>query len=721
VESTVHLAPVIRDLAVILGIAGIITYIFRKIKQPVVLGYLVAGFIVGPHTPPFPLVSDLPNIKVWAEIGIIFVMFSLGLDFSFQKLVRLGRSASFTALGQVFFMLLLGYGTGRALGWKVLDCFFLGGILAISSTTIIFKAFDELKLNTRSFAEQVFGVLIVEDLIAILLLVSLSTVAATNTIWDVSLLVAIFQLVVVVGGWFLIGYFVIPTFFRRIGRWMDAETWTVLSVGLCLLMVVAATSFGYSPALGAFIMGSILAETREADRIEHLMRPLRDLFAAVFFVSIGMLVEPRVMFAHFPLILLITAVTIVGKIVGVTISSLFVGQPLKSSVRAGFSLAQIGEFSFIIAALGSELQVTSSKLFPVAVAVSTLTTFTTPYLIRLSAPFADWLERSLPATWREGLVRYASRTGNGMTYTARSFASRAVRFGLNAILVTITFILASRFVLPYLETHFPQTHWLVSVTWGAAVLLTAPFIWGMYFAFRDPLRETGGRHFPSFLAHTATVLWIGLLSAAFFDAAATFLVTLGAAFCLFLVFYRRLGGAYRWFEGQLVSNLKDGTDTQMQTLAPWDLRLFKVTLHPNSLLMGQSLAGSQLRQRYGLNIVAIQRGSLSIAAPRSTEILHPMDTVLVLGTEGGLEKFKQAAESAQAVSSQEKDLSDYHLDRLYIGEDSPYKGLTIRDSGIREQLGALIVGLENGAFRTTSPDPGRNLQLGDTLWMVSDR
>jgi CPA2 family monovalent cation:H+ antiporter-2 len=720
VEENVHLAPIIRDLAVILGIAGIITYIFRKIKQPVVLGYLCAGFIIGPHTPPFPMVSDLPNIKVWAEIGIIFVMFSLGLDFSFHKLVRVGRSASITALGEVGLMLVLGYGTGKLLGWGLLDCFFLGAILAISSTTIIFKAFDELKLNARTFAERVYGILIVEDLVAILLLVGLSTVAATNTIWDISLLLAVFQLIVVVGGWFLVGYFVIPTFFRRIGRWMDAETWTVLSVGLCLLMVVAATQFGYSPALGAFIMGSILAETREATRIEHLMRPLRDLFAAVFFVSVGMLVEPRAMLANLPVVLLLTGVVIFGKIFGVTASSLLSGQSLKSSVRAGFSLAQIGEFSFIIASLGAQLHVTNDKLFTIAVAVSTITTFTTPYLIRFSAPFADWLEETLPAKWRDGLSRYAARTGNGMTYTARSFAYRFARFGLNAILVTITFIVASRFILPFLEQRHPESQWMVTVCWGAAVLLTAPFIWGMFFAFRDPQRETGGRNLPSLLAHFSTVLWMGLLSAAFFNSALPFLTTLTLAFTLFSIFYRRLGGAYRWFEGQLVQNLKGTSDTQMQTLVPWDLRLFKVTLHPNSLLMGQSLAASQLRQQFGLNIVAIQRGSVSIAAPKGTEVLHPMDTVLVLGTEDGVEAFKQAAESPQSTNADENNISDYRLERLHIGEDSSLRGKTIRDSGISEE-GSLIVGLENGAVRTTSPDPSRILAHGDVLWLVTDR
>lgn len=720
-----HLAPLIHDLAIILGVAGLTTYIFRKIKQPVVLGYLVAGLLIGPHTPPFPLVSDLPNIQTWAELGVIFVMFSLGLDFSFRKLMRVGKSASVTALGQVIVMLVLGYGAGRLLGWNLTDCFFLGGMLAISSTTIIFKAFDELGLRTRHFAEQVFGILIVEDLVAIVLMVGLTIVSTTQTVWDVSILIAAVRLIVVVGGWFLVGYFVIPTFFRRIGRWMDEETWVVLSVGLCLLLVVTGSYLGYSPALGAFIMGSILAETREASRIEHLIRPLRDLFAAVFFVSVGMLVDPKALSEHGMTVLILTVVTILGKIVGVTFTSLLTGQSLRSSIRAGFSLAQIGEFSFIIATLGSQLQVTSDFLFPVAVAVCTITTFTTPYLIRLSLPVADALEKWLPRPVQVALAEYEHRLKQpkGVASSGAFFQRRFIRFLLNGILVTTGFFVLGSLVLPELQTRFPNVPALLPLSWLCSVLLTAPFVWGMFFAFRDPTREGRARAniLPSFFAHITTLAWVGLLSATFFDTAIPYLLTLCTAMVFFFLFYRRLGGAYWWFEGRLVENLKGATEAHVQSLVPWDLHLYKVLLHPNSSLAGETLATAQVRQQYGVNIVAVQRGDRSFAAPPGDELLHPLDTLLVLGTEEGVEAFKAACESNTPKDAESKDLADYRLDRILIDAASSYLGKTIQSSGIRENLGALIVGLENGAVRTTNPKPDRKLVEGDVLWVVTDR
>ena len=321
-----ELSPIIRDLAVILGVAGIVTLVFQKIRQPVVLGYLVAGMIIGPYTPPHTLVTDIPNIKVIAELGVIFLMFSLGLEFSFHKLTRVGFSAGFTGIIEVILMTILGFATGILIGWSYYDSLFLGAALAISSTTIIIKAIEELDLIKKKFAEIVFGILVVEDLLAILILVALSTVVITKSIFSLAMLWATTQLIIVVMGWFLIGYFIVPYSFRKIIYYAGPETLTIVSIALCLILVVFAAHFHYSSALGAFIMGSILAETPQISEIKKLILPIRDIFAAVFFVSVGMLINPEMIIMHWKIVLLISTITILGKILTSGIGAFVTGK-----------------------------------------------------------------------------------------------------------------------------------------------------------------------------------------------------------------------------------------------------------------------------------------------------------------------------------------------------------------------------------------------------------
>lgn len=405
-----HLPELIRDLALILVAAGVVTLVFRYLRQPVVLGYILAGFLIGPHVAFTPTVIDTKGVQIWAEIGVIFLLFALGLEFSFKKLMKVGGAASMTAFFEVTGMTLLGYVVGRAFGWNQLDSIFLGGILAISSTTIIIRAFDELGMKRRGFAGLVFGILIVEDLFAILLLVLLSSVAVKHELSGTELAISTARLLAYVAAFVVAGLLLVPPLLYRLRNKMNDETLLVVSIGLCFLMVVLNTKAGFSPALGAFIMGSVLAESTDAKRIEHLIHPVKDLFAAIFFVSVGMMIDPKVILDHAGLILILTIATIVGKFLTTFLGAVISGRNLKHSVQAGMSLAQIGEFSFIIAGLGLSLKVTSEFLYPVAVGVSAITTFTTPYLIRSADSAYSLAVRTLPPGLLSALEAYSAFT-----------------------------------------------------------------------------------------------------------------------------------------------------------------------------------------------------------------------------------------------------------------------------------------------------------------------
>jgi len=406
-----ELDALITDLALILIVAGVVTLLFKKLKQPVVLGYIVAGFLVGPNFVFFPTIVDEGDINLWAELGIIVLLFSLGLEFSFKKLFQVGASAVLTALVVVSGMMLAGYGAGRLLHFTYLDSIFLGAMLSMSSTTIIIKAFTDLNLRKKAFTNLVFGVLIVEDLFAVVMMVVLLLLCVKNSFEGAELLESIAKLVFFLIIWFVVGISILPLILKKTRKFLNDETLLVVSMGLCLGMVVLATYAGFSSALGAFVMGSILAGTNEAERIEKVVQPVKDLFGAIFFVSVGMLVSPAALSQYALPICLLSIVVIVGQIFFGTVGMLASGQTLKISIQSGFSLSQIGEFAFIIASLGMSLNVIDKFLYPIVVAVSVITTFLTPYCIRLADPAYSWIERRLPERWLAAIDRYSqSRT-----------------------------------------------------------------------------------------------------------------------------------------------------------------------------------------------------------------------------------------------------------------------------------------------------------------------
>ena len=719
-----HIAPLIRDLAIILATAAVVTLIFKKIRQPVVLGYLVAGMLVGPHTPPFPLVSDLPNIQTWAELGVIFLMFSLGLEFTFRKLTHVGKAASVTALVEVIGMFAVGFYTGKLFGWGNTDSVFLGGICSISSTTIILKAFEAQNLKARGFAQLVLGVLIVEDLAAILLLVGFTTVFGGGGAAGYELLFAGFKLVLIVGSWIIAGYFFIPSFLRYAANLMDDENLTVFAVALCLLLVYLSAHFGYSPALGAFIMGSILAETRLSHRIQELITPLRDIFAAVFFVSVGMLMDPAALRDYALPIAVVSLVTIIGKVFTTSLGALLAGQSRKRAVQVGFSLAQIGEFSFILAALGLTLKATSPFVYPTAVAVSIITTFMTPYLIQVSEPFAEWMEKWLPQRMKESQQRYSNWTSQTRNDAGNARFKRGLaRFFSNGIVVTALFLAIAEFDAPLLTPFIGNQSLVHVLSWMAALLISAPFIWGMFMAFgsaRD-VKSGDGTILRPFFGHLGSALLLGVLSDRFFSTSVSLVITLVWSGAVFFLFYRRLGDSYRWFEERFLKNLGDGDrsdDSSLFALAPWDLQLTRVSVNSDAPFVGQTLLELGLRKRFGLNVVVIQRGDLILAPPAANDRLFPNDELLLLATETQIEAFQKNMLPAQRSGQAANELSDYSLRRLVIAQGSPLLGKTLQDGQVRANLTGLVVGIERGSTRTTNPAPDTELRLNDSLWIV---
>lgn len=531
-----ELEPLIADLALILICAGAMTLLFKRLKQPVVLGYIVAGFLASPNMSYMPSVTDLHGVHLWSEIGVIFLLFSLGLEFSFRKILRMGATPLIAAFAVIMGMMLVGTFTGYAFGWSQMDCIYLGGMLAMSSTTIIFKAFDDMGLRQKRFAGLVLSVLIIEDILAIVLMVMLSTLAVSKEFEGSQMLMSILKLVFFLVLWFVVGIYLIPLFLRKVRSLMTDETMLIVALALCFGMVVIASAVGFSAAFGAFIMGSILAETVEAEKIEHLVNPVKDLFGAIFFVSVGMMVDVSLIVRYIVPILCIIAAIMVGHTVLSTCGFLLAGQPLKTSMQCSFSLTQIGEFAFILASMGTSLGVTSDFLYPIVVAVSVFTTFTTPYMIRLASPVYGFVERRLPSSWRAKLESYATDEPEPETeveqHRLRDYLKQtAVTVFIYSVLCMAIIGLVLYFVEPFIARMLSHP-WNAVVVAALSVLLIAPFLrslmlkgnrsetflalWNGDRFYRAPLvavqvlRFLMGAAFVSYILGR-TVHWIGML------------------------------------------------------------------------------------------------------------------------------------------------------------------------------------------------------------------
>lgn len=735
----------VKDLALILMVAGIVTIIFKKLKQPLVLGYIVAGFLVSPHMPYTMSVIDESDIKTWADIGVIFTLFSLGLDFSFKKIVKMGASPIIATVVIVFSMMMLGISVGHGFGWSKMDCIFLGGMLAMSSTTIIYKAFDDMGLRQQKFAGMVMSVLILEDILAIVMMVMLSAIAGGSNPDGEQMLGSIVKIGFFLVLWFIVGIFAIPWFLRSVRKLVNNETLLIVALGLCCGMAVLSTKVGFSSAFGAFVMGSILAETVEAEKIIKLVEPVKNLFGAIFFVSVGMLVDPKILVEYALPILALVCTILVGQAILGTLGFMLGGESLKSAMRCGFSMSQIGEFSFIIASLGLSLGVISNFLYPVVVAVSVITTFLTPYMIRLATPTYLVMEKHLPDKLINVLNHFAM--SHPSTTQQSKWKSLLKQMTINTVAYSIlsaaVITLMFTFVLPFMRSLFPgwRLHWYANAITGLlTIIIIAPFLRAIVMKknhsneWRRLWVESSINRIP--LLFTIFVRFVIALGFIFYIC--NYLTRFTNALMIIIgVVVVSLMIASRWtkkrsikMERVFIHNLRS-RDIMAQVngekkplyeghLLDRDIHISEFEVPVDSTWGGKSLQQLHLRQRFGIDMSSIMRGSQRLNIPNGETIIFPGDKLQVIGNDEQLQKF--ATSIAQDIYPEDLDIEkrEMKLRQLIISSKSEFCGKSLIESGIRDKYNCMVVGLEEGQENLTKIAPSYVFQKGDILWIVGE-
>ena len=736
----------IQDLALMLIVAGIVTLIFKRLKQPLVLGYIMAGFLVSPHMPYTASVADTENIHLWADIGVMFLLFSLGLDFSFKKILKMGASPIISTISIIFCMSMLGMFVGHTFGWSQMDCIFLGGMLAMSSTTIIYKAFDDLGLRQQQFAGLVMSVLILEDILAIVMMVMLSAIASGNNPDGEQMIGSIMKIVFFLVLWLVVGIFAIPIFLRSTRKLINSEVLLIVSLGLCCAMAVFSSKVGFSSAFGAFIMGSILAETIEAERIEKLVEPVKNLFGAIFFVSVGMLVDPQILIEYAGPILVLVLTILAGQAVFGSMAFMLGGESLKSAMRCGFSMAQIGEFSFIIASLGLSLGVISHFLYPVVVAVSVITTFLTPYMMRLATPAYNSLEHRLPSRLIK-MLNHLSMSRPDTTEQSKwksLLAQLAVNTIIYSILTSATIALMFTFVLPFTRRLLPgwELHWYANAITGVlTVLCISPFLRAMVMKknrseeWKALWNESNRNRLP--LLFTVLVRIVIAVGFIFYICnylsrfSSALMITLGIVAVVLMMLSRTVKRRSILMERLFINNLRS-RDIEAQVhgkkrplyegkLLDRDIHIADFEVPSDSLWMGQTLKQLSLGRKYGVHVSSIMRGGHRLNIPDGDYIIFPNDHLQVIGSDEQLAKFGHALTTELMAEDHDLESREMKLRQLIIGADSPFIGKTLEESGIRNRYSCMVVGLEEGKENLSSVSPQRKFEEGDIIWVVGEQ
>lgn len=741
----------VADLAVILIAAGVFTIISKALKQPVILGYIIAGFLVSPHLGLLPAISSIESVNQWSEIGIIFLLFALGLEFSFKKLLKVGSSALITAGTQCLGMMVLGIITGTAMGWSNMESIFLGGIMSMSSTSIIIKAYNDMGLKEKPWSGLLFGSLVVQDLIAVLLMVLLSTLAVSNKFSGGEMFWNLAKLAFFIILWFLVGIYAIPSLLKKVRRYLNDEILLIIAIGLCFGMVTLASAVGFSSALGAFVMGSILAETIEGEHISHLVGSIKDLFGAIFFVSVGMMIDPAVIGAHWGTILIITVIAMAGILVFSTVGALLAGKSLDTAVHTGFSLAQLGEFSFILASLGCSLGVLSDFIYPMIIAVSAITTFTTPYMIKAGEPASVYLHKKLPARILARLNTTDEENAGGSAAERsewKKFLSAYFTRVMLYLVVLIALLVASNTIFNTLLEKILKDSGPALIKWVNVIitlLLMSPFIYGL--AIR---RGTLSTHVHKLLQDKEGNKWplLSLMVFRLMLAIAIILILISSNFTLSwgavllivvttLVLLRILPQYIKFsgLEERFMTNLNQ-KEIESRRQAPvsasikdklsgYDVRLEIVTVSPDSEFIGQKLRDMPFRHTTGVNIVKIMRGSHSILIPRGDESIYPYDKLLAVGTSEQIKSFISIMEESCSVvdtyepASSAPDM-EFIVESFDVTEESFIYDKTLRDLSMRDS-GCMVISVMHDSTLITNPKAEFRFKAGDRVWIAGEK
>ena len=741
------LPALFSDLALILVTAGITTVIFKWLKQPVVLGYIIAGFLIGPNFEWFPVINDHTSVETWSEIGMVFMLFGIGLEFSFKKLKKVGGTVGITAVTELITMCVVGYLLGKILGWSKMDCIFLGAMLSISSTTIIAKAFDDMKLNREKFSGNVIGELVVEDLEAVLLMVILSTLAVSKTFNGMQLVSSMLKLGFFLVIWFLGGIFLVPTILRWTRKFMSEETLTVFSVGLCFMMVVLANLAGFSSALGAFIMGSILAETLEAEMIHKLTTPIKNLFGAIFFVSVGMMVDPQILVNYWWQILVVTVVLLIFKPLSNVVGRILAGLGLKQAMQGGFCFSQIGEFSFIIASLGLSYGVIDEFLYPIIVSVPIITTFITPYAIKAALPGYHWVTKHFPKRW---LDRWESKEGglqvrSGKQVTMGSFLVRQLKNLVIYVAIIIAVTIICFFLTSFVMRYVPAP-WNAAISAAFCLILLSPFLWAL--GFKHTLVRTTRKLMNKNRFNKTVILSVFILRSivvlfvaysvlrhfftadfwAFMKIHAPLYKWINFGFALiYIVTLRALSPAmkfYKRIEERFMDNLNKRQKAQVfaiPEILQENCHLQKMMLSPDSVYSGKLIKETDFRDNYNVSVVSVERGKQVFELPHSDFQLFPYDKITFVGHEDHLRLLVDKVEVFGDQLITEHDESDVEMYKIEVESDSQFVGVALKDSGLSNTFDAMVIAIERDGHFILNPSARITFQPHDYVWFVAQK
>lgn len=739
-----HVPSLIQDLTLILIMAGLVTIVFKKLKQPLVLGYIMAGFIISPNLPYTMSVVDTSNIETWAEIGVMFLLFALGLDFSFKKILKMGIAPIIAATTTIFSMMMIGMLVAKGFGWTTMNGLFLAGMLAMSSTTIIYKAFDDLGLRQQQFSSLVMSVLILEDILAIVMMVVLTTIAKGDAVEDSSqMLSSLLSIVFFLILWFVVGLFFIPSLLRKIRTLVNDEVLLVVSLALCCMMAICASMAGFSTAFGSFVMGSILAETVEAKKIEKLIEPVKNLFGAIFFVSVGMLVDIQVVIDQWLVIVCIIAAIIIGQSVFGTFGFMLSGQTLKTAMRCSFSMGQIGEFAFIIASLGLSLGVIADFLYPVVVTVSVVTTFLTPYMIRGAVPTYSFIESHLSKKWISRINKISDIAPSNQDHSEGNWKPLLTQMGVNTLIYSVLTIavmaLMLTFGIEFIESITPEG-FATPLTAVLTIFLEAPFLRAMVMK-KNKSEEfkalwTGSRHNRAPLVFTILARGILAVGFIFYTCHALLHYSIALLICIAIVaisaiiYSRGMKKSSIRLERIFIQNLRSKEIAARASgkkkplfaghLLDRDIHISEVTLPQDSLWAGKTLSELNLGSRFKVHVSSILRGSQHINIPSGSDVIFPGDTLKVIGTDEQLSNLN--ATMQQEIIPEDEQIEDHEMQlrKFRITEKSVLHGQSLITSQLRDKFSCMLIGMEEDEENLVRVSPNYNFERGDILWIVGE-